>query len=192
MQAAVIPLHPSLLLAFCLLGQACSRSDDTPPPAKRVKRTPTKSVPLVQKELWAPVEATTDPLASHRPAVVECSRVGWIVEPQGFEIRTTYCNYGMFSQPSMVPVKPGDRIVAMLYHFDLASAEPATAHLALLLGPRVLWERQIEIPGKANAFNAEITADFSAPAGTPVYLHLHNHGRNEWTLASMGVIPGAP
>lgn len=181
----------SIMLALCLLGQACTCSDGDAAPAKRVKRPPPKATPMVMKELWTPVEAAVDPLASHRPVDVNCPRGGWVVERQGFEIRTRYCNYAMFSQPSLAPVEPGDRIVAMLYHFDLADAEPATAHLALMIGPRVVWEKTIEIPGKANAYNVEVISDFSAPAGTPVYLHLHNHGRNEWTLASVGVVAAA-
>ncbi len=187
----------SIMLVLCLVGQSCTCNEGDAVPAKRVKQPKPTTVPLVDKEAWTPVEPAADPLATHRPADVNCPRGGWVIERQGFEIRTTHCNYGMFSQPSLAKVEPGDRIVAMLYHFDLVNAEPATAHLALMIGPRVLWEKNIEIPGKANAFNVEITADFSAPAGTPVYFHLHNHGRNEWMLASMGVgshanTPGAP
>ncbi len=187
----------SIMLVLCLVGQSCTCNEGDAVPAKRVKQPKPTTVPLVDKEAWTPVEPAADPLATHRPADVNCPRGGWVIERQGFEIRTTHCNYGMFSQPSLAPVARGDQIVAMLYHFDLQNPEPATAHLALILGQRVVWEKDIEIPSKANAYNIEVMADFAAPAGTPVYLHLHNHGRNEWMLASMGVVtndpsPGAP
>ena len=181
----------SLLLAFGLIAQACTCSGDDTGPARTAKRAKPKATPLVEKDAWVPVDAANDPFAGHRPAAeVDCRRgLGWLVEDQGFEIRTLGCNYAMFSQPSRAPIAPGDLVVAMLYHFDLVAAEPATAHVALAIGERVIWEKTVEIPGRANVFNIEVPADFSAPAGTPVYFHLHNHGRNNWTLASMGVAP---
>lgn len=158
-----------------------------------MKRAKPKPTPLAEKSAWVPVDAASDPLASHRPTEVACPRGGWVVEDTGFEIATRLCNYAMFSQPSLASVGPGDSIVAMVYHFDLIALEPATAHLALLIGERVIWEKTVEIPAKANVFNIDVPADFSAPVGTPLYFHLHNHGRNNWTLASLGVVrDGAP
>jgi hypothetical protein len=146
--------------------------------------TPT---PLVQSTLWTQVAAPDDPLADHRPAQVTCPLGAWLFEPQGFEVNTGGCNYAMFVQPSRATVVPGATITASLYHYDLIADPPATAHVALLLGERVLWEREVEIPGKANAFAIEVVADETVPAGTPVYFHLHNHGQNTWTLGAVEV-----
>lgn len=145
-------------------------------------------VPLVDPMAWTQVpEASLDPLAAHRPATVECPIGGWLFEPQGFEVNTLLCNYAMFTAPAQASVIAGSRVVATLYHFDLVAAEPAVAHVALLLGERVVWETEVAIPGKANAFDIDVTIDETVPAGTPVYFHLHNHGQNTWTLAALEV-----
>ena len=144
-------------------------------------------VPLVSPMLWQPVPAPDDPLATHRPAEVVCPLGGWLYEAQGLEVNTSQCNYGMFSQPSQVAIVPGARFTASLYHFDLLAEAPASAHVALLVGDALVWEQDIAIPGKANAYTIDLTLDFTAPAGTPVYFHLHNHGQNTWTLGAIEV-----
>lgn len=137
--------------------------------------------------LWMPVAADADPLAMHRPDAVTCALGAWLLEPEGLEVNTQTCNYASFGQPSKVEVVPGARIVGSLYHFDLFAAEPATAHVALLVGEDLVWEQEIAIPGKANAFTIDVPASFAAPAGTPVNFHLHNHGQNTWTLGALQV-----
>jgi len=149
-------------------------------------------VPLVLAMDWQQVLAPQDPLAAHRPAEVSCPLGGWLYEPQGLEINTSLCNYAMFVQPSRVAIVPGTRLRASLYHFDLNAEAPATAHVALMLGEQVLWEREIAIPGKANAYPIELALDFAAAAGTPVYFHLHNHGQNTWTLGEVEALVFAP
>jgi hypothetical protein len=144
-------------------------------------------VPLVSPMAWQPVPEPDDPLASHRPAEVACPLGGWLYEPQGLEVNTSQCNYAMFTQPSQAAIVPGARFVASLYHFDLIAAEPASAHVAILVGDALVWEQDIAIPGKANAYALDLTLDFTAPAGTPVYFHLHNHGQNTWTLGTIEV-----
>lgn len=188
----MIAARPLLLISCfsCFVGQGCGPGGVDPIPKKTEARTRTKPTPLVDKAAWVAVDAATDPLASHRPTEVSCPRGGWIVEPTGFEISTRLCNYAMFSQPTLTSIEPGDRVVAMVYHFNLLATEPATAHVALAIGERVIWEQEVAIPGKANVHNVDVVADFAAPVGTPVYFHLHNHGFNNWTLASMGVAHG--
>ena len=137
--------------------------------------------------LWMPVAAEADPLVAHRPAEVVCTLGSWLLEPGGIEVNTQTCNYASFGQPSLVEVVPGARIVGSLYHFDLFAAEPATAHVALLIGEDLVWEQEIAIPGPANAFTIDVPASFAAPVGTPVNLHLHNHGQNTWTFGELQV-----
>jgi hypothetical protein len=144
-------------------------------------------VPLIDPTAWLPVPAQDDPLADHRPAAVECPIGGWLFEPQGFEVNTLLCNYAMFSAPAQAAVIAGNRVRATLYHFDLVAAEPATAHVALLLGDLLLWETEVAIPGKANAFTIDVAVDATVAPGTPVFFHLHNHGQNTWTLGAVEV-----
>ena len=144
-------------------------------------------VALVLPVDWQQVPAPDDPLALHRPAEVSCPLGAWLYEPQGLEINTAACNYAMFVQPSRAAIVPGARLRASLYHFDLNSEPPATAHVALMIEEAVLWEQEIAIPGKANAYTIDLVLDFTAAAGTPVYFHLHNHGQNTWTLGAIEV-----
>ena len=82
---------------------------------------------------------------------------------------------------------PGAELTVSFYHFDLLAPAPATAHVAVWAGEHLMFEREIAIPGKADVYEVELVADFSAPAGTPVMLHLHNHGQNTWTFTSIQV-----
>lgn len=144
-------------------------------------------VPLVTPLAWMQTAAADDPLADHRPAAVMCPLGAWIYEMKGLEINTATCNYAMFSQPALVGVAKGARLRASLYHFDLIAAEPATAHVALLIGEVVVWEQEVSIPGKANAFTIDFPSPMAWSEGTLVHFHLHNHGQNTWTMGSIEV-----
>lgn len=145
-------------------------------------------VELVRAPLWQQVAAADDPFADHRPATIECPLgVGWLVEPGGLEVNTGACTYATFSQPSLAQVAPGAELSLYLFHFDLLAAEPATAHVAVQLGDRVVFEEEVAIPGKAAVYERDWVADFELPAGQPIYFHLHNHGQNTWTLAHIEV-----
>lgn len=171
-----------VVLCWSLVLLACKPEDD------RLPEGPTKLVDLVNTLAWQPVSAARDPLAHERPSEVICPLgVGYRHEDNGFDIQTGPCNYGMFSQRTLAPVLRGAKLKLLVYHFDLVAREPAQAHAAVLLGDRVLWERTIGIPGKANAYNIDLVADFSISADTPIYFHVHNHGQNSWTFASAKV-----
>jgi hypothetical protein len=169
-------------------GTEAASTDDAPTSGPPIE-DPTEGelVPLTLPMVWMPVPAETDPLAAHRPADVNCPLGGWLFEPQGLEINTLQCNYAMFGQPARAAIVKGARVVASLYHFDLVAEAPATAHVALLVGDSLVWEQEIAIPGKANAYAIDVPAPFAADPGTPVYFHLHNHGQNTWTLGAIEV-----
>ncbi|MEL6188892.1 MAG: hypothetical protein AAFU79_30085, partial [Myxococcota bacterium] len=68
----------------------------------------------------------------------------------------------------------------------------AEAHLGLALGGEPLFERPVSMP-RTGAFRTEtIVVDRDAPAGTPLVLHLHNHGSNLWTIEQLVLLPPAP
>ena len=135
------------------------------------------------------MEATADPLADHRPAPVDCGLAGIFLEGDELDIDTNFCNYAMIEQPGLVEVKEGATITLSMRHFDLTAAEPATAHVALLLGETIAWERTLVIPGPAEVITLDIDAPIDHPLGAPVRFHLHNHGQNTWTLSSITVTP---
>jgi hypothetical protein len=145
---------------------------------------------LVVADAWTAEPAETDPLADHRPETVTCSSIGAYPEGSAFEVQTDDCNYAGFVQPSLVDVLEGDRIAIEASHLDLVAPEPATAHIAVLLGEQILWEEQIPIPNNPLPYSREIPVTECVPSGTPVRFHLHNHGYNTWKLLSVEVIPG--
>lgn len=145
-------------------------------------------VDLVKPQFWQPLAAADDPRPDHRPDVVTCPLgTGYLFEPGGFEVNTNGCNYAAFTQPTLAPIVPGARITLDFYHFDLVAPAPATAHVLVLAGDHVLFEREIAVPGAAYVYEVDFVADFDLPAGAPAVLHLHNHGQNTWTLASVQV-----
>jgi hypothetical protein len=155
---------------------------------------PRMPAPLVDNTAWAPVAAADDPLVDHRPARVECGVAGAYVEDGLYEVDTNACNYLARAQPSLVALQAGDRLVIAAYHDTLVSEEAGQAHLALLLGPYAAWQKFVPIPASPGIVDAtpwqdEVVIDFDVPAGTPVGLHLHNHGYNTWTLLEVEARP---
>lgn len=167
--------------AWIVLAVACQAPED--PPLVEIEGT---MVNLVTAQRWQPLAAEDDPFADHRPAEVMCVLgLGWLYEATALEVNTGTCTYGAFGQPTLVDIVPGAALSLSVYHFDLLAPEPATAHAAVMIGDHVIFEREVAIPGKAEVFTIDLVAEFAAPAGTPVVFHLHNHGQNAWTFASL-------
>ncbi|MCA9710508.1 MAG: hypothetical protein KDK70_32000 [Myxococcales bacterium] len=149
---------------------------------------------LVDHAAWMPLAAGDDPLPSHRPAEGDCGPVGAHLEGTGYEIETAACNYCARWQPSQVEIRAGDTLAISAFHETLASIEAGQAHMALLLGSWPVWQEFIPIPASpgvvdATPFSEQLVIDIDVPAGTPVVLHLHNHGYNSWTLLDVEVRP---
>lgn len=140
---------------------------------------------LIDHSRWVQIDAEDDPLADHRPAEVGCGVAGWYVEDEDLEIDTNFCNYLAISQPSLVAIEQGRGVRLGFYHFNLTSIDPALAHVALVVDKAILWEREIQIPGDAAVYELEFEAPFSAPAGSDLVFHLHNHGQNTWALRNL-------
>ncbi|MCH9688293.1 MAG: hypothetical protein K0V04_43080 [Deltaproteobacteria bacterium] len=155
---------------------------------------PRTAATLVDHTMWTIVEADDDPLAEHRPVDVDCGVTGAYVEGLGLEIDTGACNYLSRQQPTLADIRAGDMIEVSAFHETLASIEPGQAHWAITLGSSVLWQKFIVIPASpgvvdATPFDDAIAIDVDIPAGTPIGLHLHNHGYNTWTLLHVDVVP---
>ncbi len=141
--------------------------------------------PVIDHEAWQAVGAADDPFADHRPPEdeLECGLAGWLIESGTLEVDTNQCNYVTLTQPALVDMTPDTPMRLELRYFDLIAPAPATAHVALQVGDAIVWERELTIPGPAMVLQEdELTAGVDAPAGTPVYFHLHNHGQNTYTL----------
>ncbi|MEM9190330.1 MAG: hypothetical protein AAGF12_14190 [Myxococcota bacterium] len=136
-----------------------------------------------------PMEAERDPLAHHRPAVVDCPRAAWGPEGGGFEIQTGACNYAAFDQPLPVRVEAGDAFEILIWHDLLDAAEPATAHLGVWIGSQELWGTAVDIPAPSGTFEVVVPVDTTPPPDARLSLHLHNHGFNSWRFVAINLYP---
>lgn len=137
---------------------------------------------LIDHQAWTQLDAAGDPLADHRPSIVECGLGGWYLEDETLEIDTNLCNYLALAQPSLAAITEGRTLRIEFYYFNLVAPEPALAHVAVLVDGQLLWEDEIEIPGDAQVVELEIDSPLSAPIGAELVFHLHNHGQNTWVL----------
>lgn len=144
-------------------------------------------IPLVEAEAWRPAAAADDALLHERPLTIDCPSAAWGPELGGLEIQTGVCNYFSAVQGSLAAIEPGDAIEIVVLHAELDASEPAEGHVAVALGDAVVWEQRVSIPARAEVIEATVIADRAWLAGTPVGLHLHNHGYNAWTVLSLDV-----
>lgn len=145
-------------------------------------------VPLVLAESWQTAPAGADPLAHHAGAdAIVCGAGDWHAELDGLEIETTRCNYASLEQPLLVDLDRGDELRVRVWWQALVSPEPVEGHLALLVGGELVWEQHAAIPGPAAAHEVTLASPVSAPAGTTVTFHLHNHGSNTWNLNELAL-----
>ncbi len=146
---------------------------------------------LIDHHKWVAVESTEDPFPSHRPEEIVCPDYAYKVEGEGdaelFEVETDLCNYVTLVQNSIRSGQAGDEIEIVLWHLNLIAAEAAEAHVALQLGSELLWEQNIAIPGPEAMYTPVVSLAKDWPAGTPVYLHLHNHGANSWRFLTLAL-----
>ena len=146
-------------------------------------------LPLVSGQAWAPADAEHDPLADERPPAVDCPPAAWGLEAGGLEIQTGACNYFFVTQPSLAAIEAGDAIDIVVFHQYLDAPEPAEGHVAILVGDEIVWEAYVEIPSEADVLEARVVAGRDWSAGTPVGVHLHNHGYNAWTVLDVSTAP---
>jgi len=150
--------------------------------------------PLVSHPLWQPVEDAADDPFDHRPAETACDESGYQAEllagESVFSVETRDCAYLTATQPSLVALSQGDLLKVRLWHFALTSTEAsAEAHVALALDGEVVWEKTLDIPTEAGLLSDTWRAERPLPAGTPVHLHVHNHGENSYSLIELSVLP---
>jgi xanthosine utilization system XapX-like protein len=147
---------------------------------------------LIDHAQWQVLAADADPLADHRPELVDCGLAGWKqeIETSSLEVDTNFCNYLAIAQPSLLALEQGQLVEVIFYHFDLvAPAPPTSAHVAILIDGQMLWEQEIAIPGDADFFVEEFASPISAELGSQVVLHVHNHGQNTYRLQDLLVTP---
>lgn len=153
---------------------------------------PAPSEPMELLDVFGltPVEAADDPFVDHRPDDVDCPVATWGPEAGGFEIETGACAYAAFDQPLPSGVTVGDTVAITVWHDLLDAPEPATAHLAVWIGAKTLWETRIGIPTPSALVEAAAPILETPPPGARLGVHLHNHGFNSWRIISIELVPG--
>jgi hypothetical protein len=122
-----------------------------------------------------------------------------------YSVDSGYCNYVTMVQPLKSAIAVGDAMLIRFWHFTLTAPDPGRAYLAIQIGDRIVWEARLPIPcrgglaglipggdcidtpGLADVDPASFVADFAAPAGTPIYVHVQNHGDNNYSLVEASV-----
>ncbi|MCB9526397.1 MAG: hypothetical protein H6702_23880 [Myxococcales bacterium] len=159
--------------------------DDGAPEASGGPCEPGAASVLAPVAGWHPAAATEDPFADHRPAEPDCPPYAITVEGHSLEVDTAACDYVTLVQALPEAIAPCDTLGLDLAHLDLRAPEPAEAHLAVAVAGEVVWARQIPIPSTQQVYEVRWALPEGAPAGTPVAVHLHNHGENSWYIGDL-------
>lgn len=145
------------------------------------------AVDLVLSSAWVR-DPSVDPMPAHAPATVNCE-FGFDDEIGLFEVDTGACNYGVFTQPSVADIYAGDTVTFVLTHDDLLAPEPAVGHVLFTIDGETAFDLEIEIPKAYDIVQVSWTPPRAIPAGSPVIMHLHNHGYNNWRVVSLEAGP---
>lgn len=150
---------------------------------------------LVDHTMWTLLDADEDPFYSNVgridvPAV--CGSAATNFEKFGQEpsvnLDTRFCNWGTLMQASLLDIESGDPIAFRVWHFMQDSIGGATqAYLAIRISDTIVWNDTLPLPATGGLFYETIAAPLDAPAGTPVYWHVHNHGANQYNLIELSV-----
>jgi len=111
----------------------------------------------------------------------------WGPEDGSLEVSTGLCPDAWLEQELPEDVPSGALLTAELWHTGLDAAEPAEAHVAVLIGDRVGWDATAAIPSGPTLWEVAVVVDAPVAAGETVTLHLHNHGDNAWKLGPVTI-----
>lgn len=149
---------------------------------------------LIHHDRWRVATAEEDPWAEHRPVDVSCPPEARQPEDFGgtyaFSIQTGQCPYTTLVQETLADACEGESLFVWVWNFGLTAPEKATAHLGVRLGPTD-WSATRAIPSPAALVAEEVIVAEDAPAGTPIFFHVRNHGANSYELLDLTIVaPG--
>jgi len=141
---------------------------------------------------WKEASVLLDPFED-RPDNVECptsSRVIEFEEETAFlEIDTLLCPYVTLYQETQVEILAGDTVVFPWGHRELEAPVPATGHVAFQIDGVLIEDRLVDIPASEMDTVVEVEMQENVASGSPVWLHLHNHGANQWLFYAAELQP---
>ncbi len=144
---------------------------------------------LARSDAWELAGGSDDPFAD-RPDFVQCE-IGWDVVTGVFEVDSSVCTYAAFMQPTLVPIAAGDEVEVRIQYGPLASEDDdSPAHIAIAFGSEIAWETDVAIPADAGDAVGSWTASEDIDVGTPLHLHLHDHGTT-FRVATLTVTSGS-
>ena len=146
---------------------------------------PREPAELVDAARWQVRNPDLDPLGHRTPDHVPCGGGDIRPEDDTLEIDTQRCNFALVGQPLLESVRRGDVLELELWWQILISDRATTAHLAVLLDARLLWEEAVRVPGPADRRLTTFEAPADYPAGSEVLFHLHNHGYNNYRIGGL-------
>lgn len=149
-------------------------------------------VSLVDQSAWVELPADDDPW-NDRPPDSACEPEGYGAELFGdvpsYFVDTARCGYRTVTQASLTEVRAGEEVVVRVWYFDLYGPDGAEAHLALRIGERDVVDETIAIPAATALIREHFVAGEAIAAGTPITLHVHNHGANQYYLLEVSTGP---
>ena len=135
---------------------------------------------------WRVAQADEDLFADGVAPFTPCDEDSYREEYGGVEVNTGRCEHISLLQPLRLALNTGDPLRVVGWHSNLFAPDlmPATGRIALAIGAQLVWETSVPIPADAATWDARFESPVTAPAGTPVSLHVRNHGANTWNILS--------
>ncbi len=153
---------------------------------------PRARLPLVTPLAWQDVAEADDPW-DDAPEDATCAPEGHGYElfqdQEAYFVDTARCRYLTVAQGSSTEVRAGEDVVVRAWYFDLYGPSGAEAHLTLRIGDRDVIDEHIAIPASPMLLREHFVAEQAIPAGTPITLHVHNHGANQYYLLEVSTGP---
>lgn len=147
---------------------------------------------LVEATSWRLGTGADDPFTDG-PGAADCGSGVMSIETAprlAVELDTTVCDYVVITQPTGAKLGKNHVLEVDVGHGPLVADVPAEAHLAVAIGEHVVFDERIAIPSDANTLSRSVALGEEVPEGTPVVVHLHNHGDNTWAIYDVrGVEP---
>ena len=150
----------------------------TPPPDSECP-PPSETCPVPGEEFCP--DLAIDCVAGYTP---ECLT--------GIEVLAVYsevCPWVTLKQNTLIDIKEGDQVEVRIFHFLLTAPRDSVAQVRVVIGDVLALEEDILIPASGGGRdNGEWFAPKDIPAGSPIYYHVNNHGRNEYALVEINVL----
>jgi hypothetical protein len=180
------------LVAACAASGGSLAPDPDPDSGTADAAVLAAPVELVDLGDFTEMDEAADPFAPMVPGHLPCTPPAFVIEqdPAGsstLEVRTDVCNFLTLQQPAQVPIRRGDSLRLLLWHNTLETLESAQAYAAISIDGAVVWSVDVAIPSAAVSYTPTWRASKNVPEGSPVLLHIHNHGANAWRFGGLSV-----